>query len=108
MLLSFGLTNSIFPFFLAVSDGVRWEEEIQCKFSACLPTNQGNDIPDFCLYSCYFDSPSTYDIAGHCCLHSCLHANWLGNATGGFSFHFFLTKFMNIILVSPLLYTQLC
>ncbi|KAL4390928.1 hypothetical protein HN51_011849 [Arachis hypogaea] len=30
-------------------DGICWEAEIQCKFSACLPTNQGIDIPNFCV-----------------------------------------------------------
>lgn len=76
-------------FFHIVPGGVCWKAKIQCQFSTCLPANQGIDILDFCIGAGPLDCPSSYDNAGHFCLHSCVHANWLGNATGDSSFHFF-------------------
>ncbi|KAG4919932.1 hypothetical protein JHK85_058213 [Glycine max] len=61
--------------------GVCREAEIQCRFSTCLPANQGVDILNIYLNSSHHDCPPSYDNPGHYCLHSCLHANWLGNAT---------------------------
>lgn len=71
-----------FVFVFLVSDCVCWEAEVQCKLSTCLSANQGIDIPNFRLNSCHFDCTSSYDVAGHCGVHSCLHAHRLGNAAG--------------------------
>ncbi|KAH1037797.1 hypothetical protein GYH30_056902 [Glycine max] len=66
---------------ICYEDGVCREAEIQCRFSTCLPANQGVDILNIYLNSSHHDCPPSYDNPGHYCLHSCLHANWLGNAT---------------------------
>jgi len=87
-------------FFRFVSDGVGWETEIQCRFSTCLPANQGDDILNFYLSSSHPDCTSSHDNPGYCCLHSCLYANWLGNATG--------ECFIFFSILTSLFWTDIC
>lgn len=68
----------MFPF----SDCICWETNIQCEFPTCVPLDQGIDIPNICSHFGYFDCATSYDTAGHYCMHSCFHADWLGDAFG--------------------------
>lgn len=78
------ILDSLTIFFFSV-DCVRWAAEVQCEFPTCVPANQRVDIPNFCLHSGHFDCPPSYDTARHHCLHTCLYANWLGDASGNVS-----------------------
>ncbi|KAK6164246.1 hypothetical protein DH2020_001110 [Rehmannia glutinosa] len=63
-------------------DNFRWTEEIQCKFSTCLPAYQGFDLRHVRLYPGYFDRAPPHDTERYCGLHTCLHAYWLGFTSG--------------------------
>lgn len=65
-----------------LTDCFCWEAKVQCKFPTSVPADQGDDILNICGHSGHFDCASPHDIAGHCSLHSCFHANWMGNASG--------------------------
>lgn len=76
------------------------KEKIQCWFSASVSFDQRLHFPLICFRTHYFECCSTPEISWYYCLHSCLHAYWLGNAFG--KCHSFVSQTLSFILYEVL------